>query len=84
MSRIGKKAIVVPAGVEATLKGKDLVVKGPKGTLSMTFVEDVTATLEDGKVTVGPNGNGKQARSMWGMQRTIASNLFEGVVKRFF
>jgi large subunit ribosomal protein L6 len=83
MSRIGKKAIVVPAGVEATLKGKDLVVKGPKGTLSMTFMEDVIATLEDGKVIVEPNGNGKQARSMWGMQRTIASNLFDGVVNGF-
>ncbi len=83
MSRIGKKAIIVPSGVEATLKGKDLVVKGPKGTLSMTFMEEVTATLENGTLAVKSNGDGKRARSMWGMQRTIASNLFDGVTGGF-
>ena len=83
MSRIGKKAIIVPSGVEATLKGKELVVKGPKGTLSMTFMEEVTATLENGTLAVKSNGDSKNARSMWGMQRTIASNLFDGVTGGF-
>ena len=83
MSRIGKKAIAVPQGIEANLKGKDLTVKGPKGTLSMTFVNDVDAKLEDGKITILPVGETKRARSMWGMQRTLASNLIEGVVNGY-
>lgn len=83
MSRIGKSPIAVPAGVEANLNGADLTVKGPKGALAMTFIEDVTASIVDGKITVAPNGNTKRARSMWGMQRTLASNMIEGVTEGF-
>lgn len=83
MSRIGKKAVAVPQGVEATLNGKELLVKGPKGTLSMTFVNDVEATLADGKVSILPVGETKRARSMWGMQRTLVSNLMEGVTNGY-
>ncbi|VAV97752.1 LSU ribosomal protein L6p (L9e) [hydrothermal vent metagenome] len=79
MSRIGKKPVAVPQGIEANLNGKDLTVKGPKGSLSMTFVNDVDVTLADGKISIGPVGETKRARSMWGMQRTLASNLIEGV-----
>ncbi len=83
MSRIGKKAVAVPQGVEAKLDGKDLVVKGPKGELSMTFVDDVDVTCEDGTISVLPVGETKRARAMWGMQRTLASNLVEGVTEGF-
>ncbi|MCF8474252.1 MAG: 50S ribosomal protein L6 [Emcibacter sp.] len=83
MSRIGKKPVAVPKGVEANLNGKDLVVKGSKGELSMTFVDDVDVKLEDGKITVLPVGETKRARSMWGMQRTLADNLIEGVSNGF-
>ena len=79
MSRIGKKAVAVPQGVDAKLDGRDLTIKGPKGELSMTFVEDVDVKLEDGNISVLPVGDSKRARSMWGMQRTLASNLIEGV-----
>jgi len=83
MSRIGKKAVAVPQSVEANINGKDLAVKGPKGTLSMTFVSDVDAKLEDGAILITPVGVTKRARSMWGMQRTLAANLVEGVVSGF-
>lgn len=83
MSRIGKKAVAVPQGVEAKLDGKNLVVKGPKGELSMTFVDDVDVKLEDGNISVNPVGETKRARSMWGMQRTLANNLIEGVTEGF-
>jgi len=83
MSRIGKKAVAVPQGVEAKLDGKDLVVKGPKGELSMTFVDDVDVTVADGNITVLPVGDTKRARAMWGMQRTLANNLVEGVTEGF-
>lgn len=83
MSRIGKKAVAVPQGVEANLNGKLLTVKGPKGELSMSFVEEVEVKLEGGNITVLPVGESKRARSMWGMQRTLASNLIDGVVGGF-
>ncbi|MCF6196045.1 MAG: 50S ribosomal protein L6 [Emcibacter sp.] len=83
MSRIGKKPIAVPQGIEANLNGKDLTIKGPKGSLSMTFVNDVDVTLADGNISVNPVGETKRARSMWGMQRTLAFNLIEGVSNGF-
>lgn len=83
MSRIGKKAVQIPSGVEANLNDNVLTVKGPKGSLDMTFVSEVDVKLEDGAVEVTPRGNGKRARSMWGMQRTMVSNLVEGVTDGF-
>lgn len=83
MSRIGKKAVQIPSGVEANLNDNVLTIKGPKGSLDMTFVSEVDAKLEDGALTVSARGDSKRARSMWGMQRTLASNLVEGVVNGF-
>lgn len=83
MSRIGKVPVTVPKGVTATLEGQALKVKGPKGELEMTFVDEVVASLDDGAIAVKPRGNSKRARSMWGMQRTLASNLVKGVSEGF-
>ncbi len=83
MSRIGKKAVAVPQGVEANLNGRDITVKGPKGELSMTFVSDVDVKIEDGNISLSPVGATKRARSMWGMQRTLVSNLIEGVTNGY-
>lgn len=79
MSRIGKKPVAIPSGVTVTLNGTDLTVKGPKGELAMSFVPEVSVTQDDNALTVAPVNNTKRARSMWGMQRTMVSNLFEGV-----
>lgn len=83
MSRIGKKAVQIPAGVEANLNDRVLTIKGPKGSLDMAFVSEVDAKLEDGAVTITPRGDGKRARSMWGMQRTLVDNLVQGVTEWF-
>jgi len=83
MSRIGKKPVAVPAGVEANLDGNHITVKGPKGALSMTTVDDVVVTLADNVFTVRPVGGTKRARSMWSMQRTLISNLVEGVTQGY-
>ncbi len=83
MSRIGKKAVQIPAGVEAALNDNLFTVKGPKGSLKMTFVGEVDAKLEDSALTITARGASKRARSMWGMQRTLASNLVEGVTNGF-
>ena len=83
MSRIGKKAVQIPAGVEANLIDGILTIKGPKGSLNMSFVNEVDVKLENGEVSVMPRGESKRARSMWGMQRTLVSNLVEGVTNGF-
>lgn len=83
MSRIGKKPVSIPSGVNVTLNGSELSVKGPKGALAMTFVDDVIVTQDEGGISVQPRGNSKRARSMWGMQRTLANNLVTGVSAGF-
>ena len=83
MSRIGKQTVQIPAGVEANLNDRVLSIKGPKGSLDMSFVNEVDVKLENGEIIVSPRGDSKRARSMWGMQRTLASNLVVGVTEGF-
>ena len=83
MSRIGKKPVPVPAGVTATIEGGTLSVKGPKGTLSMPTVDDISYGIEDGTISVMPANETKRARAFWGMQRTLVSNLVVGVTDGF-
>lgn len=79
MSRIGKKPISVPEGVTATLDGQTVTAKGPKGELQFVVNENVLVELDNGVVTVNPKDNTKQARSFWGMSRTMIENIFTGV-----
>ena len=83
MSRIGKKTVSVPSGVTATLDGQAISVKGPKGELSAVLVDDVIAKLEDGEITVTPRAETKRGRAMWGLSRTVVSNLVDGVSEGF-
>ncbi len=83
MSRIGKKPVEMPSGVTAELNGKSLKVKGPKGELSMTFVREVEAKLDGSVLTVTPVDDSQRARAMWGLQRSLAANLIEGVTAGF-
>ena len=79
MSRIGKKPIQVPQGVTATVDGQKVVAKGPKGELSFVANDEVTVKLEDNAVVVSPVDQSKDARSKWGMSRTIVANMVHGV-----
>ncbi|GAB4575514.1 MAG: 50S ribosomal protein L6 [Rhodothalassiaceae bacterium] len=83
MSRIGKKPIDVPAGVTVTLAGSELSVKGPKGALALSLVDEVEVRQEGNQLTVTPRDDSKRARAMWGMSRTLVSNLVEGVTSGF-
>ena len=84
MSRIGKKPVPVPAGVTATLEGSNLSVKGPKGTLSMSVLDELVRTsIEDGQISVQPVNDSQRSRAAWGMQRTNVSNLVTGVTEGF-
>ncbi|WP_373086730.1 50S ribosomal protein L6 [Sneathiella sp.] len=83
MSRIGKHPVTIPSGVDVQLADHDITVKGNKGVLSMTFVDDVVVSREDDKIWVKPRTASTRGRQMWGMQRTLLSNLVEGVSEGF-
>lgn len=83
MSRIGKQPIEIPGGVTVEQAGAEISVKGPKGLLSMSLVEHVDLAIKDNLITVSPKDKSQVARSMWGMQRTLVSNLIEGVTTGF-
>jgi large subunit ribosomal protein L6 len=83
MSRIGKKAVPVPAGVTANIDGRILSVKGPKGTLTLPLVDDIKYDVEGDTISVQPANDTKRARAFWGMQRTMVQNLVTGVTTGF-
>jgi large subunit ribosomal protein L6 len=83
MSRIGKKAVPLPQGVTAQVKGQEVKVKGPKGELSLRLVEGVEASVDKDGVTVKPREVSDETRAIWGLQRTLVNNLVQGVSKGF-
>ncbi|PZX12293.1 large subunit ribosomal protein L6 [Palleronia aestuarii] len=83
MSRIGKRPVELPSGVEATISGQTIEVKGPKGTRSFTATDDVTIAQEDNAIRITPRGKSKRARQQWGMSRTMVANLVQGVTTGF-
>ncbi len=83
MSRIGKKPIAIPSSVTLTLDGQTVSVKGPKGQLSWTVIDDVVITHENGELTLAPRDDSQRARSMWGLSRTLVGNMVQGVTEGF-
>jgi large subunit ribosomal protein L6 len=83
MSRIGKKAVPIPAGVTASVEGQTVKVKGPKGAMQVVLPDDVSVVMDKGEVKVDPRNDGKRARSMWGTSRTLVNNLVSGVTKGY-
>ena len=79
MSRIGKVPVAIPGGVTAAVADGVLTVKGPKGTLTLNLRDEISYVVEEGRIVVRPANDTKQARSFWGMQRTLVSNLVTGV-----
>ncbi|MET8422614.1 MULTISPECIES: 50S ribosomal protein L6 [unclassified Nocardia] len=84
MSRIGKKPIPVPAGVEVTIDGQNITVKGSKGTLSHVIAEPITvAKAESGELEVVRPNDERQNRSLHGLTRTLISNMIVGVTQGY-
>lgn len=83
MSRIGKKPVPVPAGVTAVVDGQKVTAKGPKGELFFVANDEIKLTLENNAVVVTPAVPTKDARSKWGMSRTMVENIFKGVKDGF-
>ena len=83
MSRIGKKPITVPSGVEVKIDGQDVAVKGPKGSLALTLPEPITIAQEDGQLTVSRPDDERRSRALHGLTRTLVQNLIDGVTEGY-
>ena len=83
MSRIGRKPVAIPAGVEVSLDGQTLTVKGPKGTLTKTFHNRMNIAVENNEIVVTRPSDVKEDRSLHGLTRTLISNMVEGVTNGF-
>ena len=79
MSRIGKRPVQVPKGVTASVDGQKITAKGPKGELFFVANDEVSVAMEDGAIVVSPINQSKDARSKWGMSRTMVENIMKGV-----
>ncbi len=84
MSRIGRLPITVPSGVEVSLDGQDVQVKGPKGTLNHTVPAPITvARTDDGQIEVARPNDERLAKSLHGLTRTLISNMVLGVTEGY-
>ncbi|MEU1985398.1 50S ribosomal protein L6 [Nocardia sp. NPDC019395] len=83
MSRIGKDPVVIPSGVEVTINGQDVAVKGPKGQLALTISEPITVAQEDGRLVVSRPDDERRNRSLHGLTRTLIDNMVVGVTKGY-
>ncbi len=83
MSRIGKKPIEIPGGVDVKLDGNTVRVKGPKGELHWSCPEAVSISLDQGKVVVKRAGDSKLERSLHGLSRSLVANMVTGVSKGY-
>ena len=84
MSRIGKQPVLVPAGVDVTIDGRNVSVKGPKGTLTLDGAEPITVERnEDGAIVVSRPDDERRSRSLHGLSRTLVANLVTGVTEGY-
>ncbi len=83
MSRIGRKPIAIPAGVDVKINGAEVTVKGPKGTLTQSFNERMTIKVEGSEILVTRPSDDKEDRALHGLTRTLVSNMVVGVTEGF-
>lgn len=83
MSRIGKKPVAIPAGVDVKLDGNHISVKGPKGELSLDFNPEISVKVEGAEIVVTRPSDDKEHRSLHGLTRTLISNMVIGVTEGY-
>ncbi len=83
MSRIGRKPISLPAGVEINIENNIITVKGPKGTLSQSIPEDIAIDQEENELLVKRPSDAKRHRAMHGLTRALVANMVTGVTSGF-
>ena len=83
MSRIGKRPVQVPSGVEVTIDGRQVTVKGPKGTLEHMVAEPIAVSFDDGVISVTRPDDERKSRSLHGLTRTLIDNMVVGVTQGY-
>ena len=83
MSRIGKAPITVPSGVDVSIAGSSITVKGPKGELTRELPEQITVSLDDGVLTVERVNDERKSRALHGLVRSLLANMVTGVSEGF-
>ena len=84
MSRIGKQPVLVPAGVDVTIDGQNVSVKGPKGSLALAVAEPISVDRDDdGAIVVTRPDDERRNRSLHGLSRTLVANLITGVTEGY-
>ncbi len=86
MSRVGKKPILIPQGVEVKIEGNKVSAKGPKGEISREFLPEINIAMEGDKILISPQKGKeeiKQVKSLWGLFRMLIFNMVEGVSSGF-
>jgi len=83
MSRIGKIPVPVPAGVDVTISGALVTVKGPKGTLEHTVPSPISVSNDEGSLVVTRPNDERDSRSLHGLTRTLLSNMVTGVTEGY-
>ncbi len=83
MSRIGKKPINIPSGVEIKLQDGKIIVKGPKGELSREIRPEISVEITEKEVVVTPKIESKKTKAFWGLTRALIANMVEGVVNGY-
>lgn len=83
MSRIGKKPIEIPSGVEVEIEGTKVNVKGPQGQLEKILSPEITVSQRDNKIYVERSSDHRMHRSLHGLTRTLIANMIEGVSRGF-
>jgi large subunit ribosomal protein L6 len=83
MSRIGRLPIEIPAGVDVTIDGPTVSVKGPRGSMSHTIPAPLTAAIDDGKVIVTRPDDERRSKSLHGLTRTLIANQIIGVTQGY-
>lgn len=83
MSRIGNKPITIPAGVDVKINGQEITVKGPKGTLTESFREEISFAVEGNEIIVTRHSDENTSKSLHGLTRTLIANMIDGVANGF-
>ena len=83
MSRIGKKPVPIPEGVEVRIQGNEVEAKGKKGAGKLSLLDSVSLSQGEGELRLEPKDDSIRSRAMWGMQRTLLDNLLVGVSSGF-
>lgn len=83
MSRVGKKPILIPEGVEVKVDGQKVIIRGPKGELQREIRPEIKIEIIEKKIVLSPQIETKETKALWGLSRALVNNMVEGVTKGY-